>query len=145
PLGFGKRDLAAIGLDACDAARCIFLPIAGLRGIDPLTMGWRAADPVQVRRPQRVSQERGVIVPLYENKAIVLEVFRGDVPWLAAPFAPPADAQTLTLSDRKESQSFVVPHQRALGRADFARFVGEIALEEIAERPLANKTETRGI
>src|ERR1700694_235267 len=84
-----------------------------------------------------------MFVAAHHDQLVLLHVLAGHVPRLAfgSVALDPAYAYAFSLSDGVESEADVLADHSALGRADRARFVGQIAVEEFAERTLADETD----
>src|SRR5665647_3593229 len=64
---------------------------------------------------------------------------------LRAPGFHAANAQPLTLAQRVETQAHMLAQNAALVVPDGAGGLGDIAVQEFTERPLANKADAGGV
>jgi hypothetical protein len=82
-----------------------------------------------------------MIVALHDPQRVGRHVLARDVPGFAAAALLPADADALALAQRVEGQADVLAHHAAVGAADRARRGRQVAVEELAERPLADEAD----
>ena len=61
---------------------------------------------------------------------------------VAVTVALAADAEALALSERVEHESHVLPDQAPVERVDVARVGRQVAVQELAERPLADEADS---
>src|SRR5262249_46008980 len=79
--------------------------------------------------------QQRVIVPLHDDQLVRRQVLVRDIPGLARP----TDADALALPDRVEGEADVLADRAALVVDDRPRRLGQVAVEELAERPLADE------
>ncbi len=72
-------------------------------------------------------------------------VLAGDEPRFAATVLATADAQSLALADGVERQAHVLPHHLAFRRHHLARLGRQVAVEELAERALADEADAGAV
>src|SRR5476651_2545831 len=85
-----------------------------------------------------------MVAAAHHHKLVLLHVLAGHVPGFALRAAAfhAAYAYALSLPDGVESEADVLADHAALGGADRARRMGQIAVEEFAERTLADETDS---
>src|SRR6185295_8329132 len=100
--------------------------------------GRRAAgDPARVRSLERALHEERVVVTLHDDELVPAEVLAGDVPGVACP----TDADALALAYGVEGEPDVLAEDLPLGRLDRAGRLRQVAVQELAERPLADEAD----
>src|SRR5476649_2054639 len=84
-----------------------------------------------------------MVAAAHHHKLVLLHVLAGHVPGFAlrAAVFHPAYAYAFSLPDGVESEADVLADHAALGCTDRARRMGQIAVEEFAERTLADETD----
>lgn len=82
-----------------------------------------------------------MIVALHDVERVRRDVLRGDEPRFAAAVLAAAEADALALAERIEREADVLADELAVRRLHRARFRRQIAVQEVAERPLADEAD----
>src|SRR3954469_5572157 len=78
-----------------------------------------------------------MVVSLYDDELVLLQILCRYIPGLACP----ADADALALADGVEGEADVLAEGPALGRLDRPGRFGQVAVQELAERALADEAD----
>ncbi len=104
-----------------------------------------AGNPAQVVGMHGVGKQPGMIVPLRHVQRVGRHVLARHVPGIAVAVAAAADADALALPQRVERQADVLADGLAVRRPDRAGLGRQVAVEEVAKRPLADEADAGGI
>ena len=80
-------------------------------------------------------------VSLHNQQSIVRRVLASDKPWLAVSTLRSADAETLPLAERVVCEALVPADDDTFRRLHRPGFLGQVAGEKLAERPLADEAD----
>jgi len=105
---------------------------------------WRDG-PMQLTGDQAGAVETWMIAALRDDQRIVGEVLADDIPRRVAGITDAADAQALTLAEGVIHQPRMLSDVAAFQRADGAGLRRQIALQEVAELALADKTDAGAV
>ena len=109
-----------------------------------------ARDPAGLVGRQGLRQQPRMVVALHHVQGVVGDILARHIPGVAAAIGVlvglhAADADALALAQGVKTQAHVFAHGLAVGRLHGARLVRQVAVQEFAERALANKTDARRI
>src|SRR5262245_5168402 len=82
-----------------------------------------------------------MLVTLDHEQLVAAEILVGDVPRFPVAAFRSADAEPRALTDRVEGESDVAADDAPFERADSAGRAREVAVQELAERPLADEAD----
>src|SRR6185503_4748909 len=82
-----------------------------------------------------------VVVALHHDERVGVQVLLRHVPGVARASGLPADADPLALADGIEREADMGSDAHALGRHDRPGLARQVAVEEFAERPLADEAD----
>ena len=134
-----------------DDGRRVGLAIAGFGAVG--ASGWRlAGDPAGVVGIQGVRQQPGMVVPLHYTQNVLFQILAGHKPGRMVAratrrtlFLDAADAQARALAQRIEGQPHMLAQLAIAVVQNQAGLLADVAVEEIAERALADEADTSGI
>ena len=92
-----------------------------------------------------VREKPRVIVSLADPERVGGKILLRDEPRLARGVVAAAHTDALALAERIEGKAHVLAHDRAVGNADRTGLGRQIAVEELAERTLADEADARGV
>src|SRR5207253_4531631 len=137
-------------LGTCEAAGRIRLAVTRLGGV-AAGCGRLARDPAHVVGLESRRLQPGMVVALHHPQGVLRDVLARDepgrvfaAPALAAFFLHPADAQPLALAEGIEGQALVLADGAPARVLDRTRLLADVAVEELAEGPLADEADARG-
>src|SRR5690606_5486463 len=140
-------DRAVAAVD--ERARLIRLPVAGLGRATPRRTGLEAGrapgDPVHPGADHDVGEKGRVIRALRDDELVALDALLDDVPRCVRTVRDAADPKAMTLAERVEREPLVRAELDSVDADDRPRLGGDVAREEIRERPLADEADARAV
>src|SRR5688500_8246050 len=100
-----------------------------------------ARDPARILGAQAFLHEERMVVALHHDERIGVAMFLGYVPRLAGRAAFSSYSDALALADRVEREPDVLPDDFSFRGLDGSRHSRQIAVQEIAERTLADEAD----
>jgi len=131
--------------DVLESAGIVGLAIAGLHRKLGVKLGRMSGDPAWMDGLELVREKPRVIVSLADPERIGGKILLRDEPRLARGVVAAAHTDALALAERIEGKAHVLAHDRAVGNADRTGLGRQIAVEELAERTLADEADARGV
>ena len=135
---------AAVGLHA-DLASLVWLAIAGLRGTAEVVRRRRAGDPMRGLAAQRLRQQPGVIVTLFDVQDVARDVLADHEPGCLRTPSDTADVETFTLTKGVVAHTGMLADHAVICSPDLARFAGQVVRQEFAKVALADEADAGGI
>src|SRR5690606_23493120 len=104
-----------------------------------------AGDPAGAVGLEPAAHQPRVVVALHHHQRVAGQVLAGDEPRVAAALALAPHAQALALTQRVEGQPQVLADDPAVVAHDGPGLRGQVAVQELAEGPLADEADAGGV
>src|SRR6218665_1069207 len=139
-----QAEAAGAGLEMAGRVALAVARLGGDAGFD----GWGVACPAKVVGRELLAQQPGVLVALHDIERVARHVLAGHEPGRMfatsarrALFFHAADAQALALAQGVEGQAHMLAQFAAALVLDRARLMGQVAVQKLAEGPLADEAD----